>query len=158
VKSIIIKNLIINYPYVYKIFFGKTIPENRKKKKNSIFINLIKTGVSAKTAFFRKNPIAFRTLPKIIITLNDSVEFRGLINLNTKINYIDKATYEQLINVIIILNPNIEIISYSNHRVPFIKIYKNIRLAVKPIKYEICLFIIDVKTSYFLVLGIFFLI
>jgi hypothetical protein len=56
-----------------------------------------------------------------------------------------------------ILNLNIEIVSHSNHRVPFIKIYKNIRLAVKPIKYEIYLFIINVKTSYFLVLGAFFI-
>jgi hypothetical protein len=55
--------------------------------------------------------------------------------------------------VIIIPNLNIKIISYSNHRVPFIKVCKNIRLAIKFIKYEICLFIIDVKTSYFLILG-----
>jgi hypothetical protein len=52
-----------------------------------------------------------------------------------------------------ILNLNMEIISHSNHRVSFIKICENVRLAIKFIKYEVCLFIIDVKTSYFLVLG-----
>ena len=44
-------------------------------------------------------------------------------------------------------------ISYLNHRIPFIKVYKNIRLAVKPIKYEVCLFVIDIKTSHSLMLG-----
>jgi hypothetical protein len=83
-----------NYPYMYKIFFGKAILENRKKKKNSTFINSIKTGVSVRIVFFRKNPIIFRTLSKIIITLEDSVKFRGFINLNAEINYIDKITYE----------------------------------------------------------------
>jgi hypothetical protein len=77
---------------VYKIFFGKAIPKNRKKKKDSIIIN--KTSVSAKAASFRENPIAFRTLPKVIITLDDSVKLRGFINLGAEINYIDKATYE----------------------------------------------------------------
>jgi hypothetical protein len=47
-----------------------------------------------------------------------------------------------------------EIISYSNHRVSFIKICENIRLAVKLIKYEVYLFIIDVKTSHSFMLGI----
>jgi len=53
-----------------------------------------------------------------------------------------------------ILSLNIKIVSYSNHRVPFIKICKNVRLAVKFIKYEICLFVIDIKTSHFLMLDI----
>jgi hypothetical protein len=117
----------------------------------------MRTGVSAKIISFRENPIAFRILSKIIITLNDSIEFRGLINSNAEINYIDKTTYEQLTDMIIILNLNIEIVSHSNHRVLFIRIYKNVRLAIRPIKYEICLFIIDVKTSYFLVLDISFI-
>jgi hypothetical protein len=84
----------INCPHVYKTFFGKAISENRKKKKDSITVNSIRTGVSVKTAFFRENPVTFRTLFKVIITLNDSVEFRGLINLDAEINYIDKATYK----------------------------------------------------------------
>jgi hypothetical protein len=46
-----------------------------------------------------------------------------------------------------------EMVSYSNHRIFFMEIYKNIRLAVRPIKYEIYLFIIDIKTSHFLMLG-----
>jgi hypothetical protein len=46
-----------------------------------------------------------------------------------------------------------EIISHSNHRILFIEICENIRLAVRLIKYEICLFVIDVKTSYFFILG-----
>jgi hypothetical protein len=83
-----------NYPYVYKTFFGKTISKNRKKKKNSVIINSMRTGVSAKAASFRENPVIFRTLPRVIITLNDSVKLRGLINLSAEINYIDKATYK----------------------------------------------------------------
>jgi hypothetical protein len=59
--------------------------------------------------------------------------------------------------MIIILSLNIEIISHSNYRVPFIRVYENVRLAVRPIKYEIYLFIIDVKTSHFLILGALFI-
>jgi hypothetical protein len=46
-----------------------------------------------------------------------------------------------------------EIISHSNHYIPFMRVCKNVRLAVKLIKYEIYLFIIDIKTSHFLMLG-----
>jgi len=116
-------------------------------------VNSIWTGVNARVASFRKNPIIFRTLFKVIITLDDSVKLRGLINSDAEINYIDKATYKQLTDVIIILNLNIKMVSYSNYRIPFIRIYENIRLAVKLIKYEIYLFIIDVKTSHFLIFG-----
>jgi hypothetical protein len=56
-----------------------------------------------------------------------------------------------------ILSLNMEIISYSNYRVFFMGVCKNVRLAVKFIKYEVCLFVIDVKTSYSLILGIFFI-
>jgi hypothetical protein len=59
--------------------------------------------------------------------------------------------------MIIILSLNIEIISHSNYRIFFIKIYENVRLAVRPIKYEICLFIIDVKTSHSLILDTLFI-
>jgi hypothetical protein len=52
-----------------------------------------------------------------------------------------------------ILSLNMEMVSYSNYRVFFIGVCENVRLAVKLIKYEICLFVIDVKTSYFLMLG-----
>jgi hypothetical protein len=152
-EGVTVKNLMANYSYIYKIFFGKAIPENRKKKKNSAIINSIRTGVNAKIVFFRENPVAFRILSKIIITLNDSVKLRGLINSNAEINCIDKATYEQLTGVIMILSLNIEIVSHSNYRISFIEICKNVRLAVKSIKYEVCLFIIDVKMSYSLVLG-----
>jgi hypothetical protein len=127
--------------------------KTERKKKDSTAINTIRASVNAKIVSFRENPVAFRTLSKIIITLDDSVELRGLINLGAKINYIDKATYEQLTGVIIILNLNIKMVSHSNYRVPFIRIYENVRLAVRLIKYEICLFIIDIKTSHFLILG-----
>jgi hypothetical protein len=56
-----------------------------------------------------------------------------------------------------ILSLNMEMVSHSNYRVPFIGVCKNVRLAIKLIKYEICLFVIDVKTSHFLMLGIFFI-
>jgi hypothetical protein len=153
VEGITVRDLITNCPHVYKIFFERAIPENRKEKKDSVIINSIRTGVSAKIVFFRENPIIFRTLPKIIITLNDSVKLRGLINLDAEINYIDKAIYKQLTGVVIILNLNIEMISHSNHRIFFIGIYKNVRLAIRFIKYEVYLFVINVKTSYFLMLG-----
>jgi hypothetical protein len=52
-----------------------------------------------------------------------------------------------------ILNLNIEMISHSNYRILFIRICENVRLAIRLIKYEIYLFIIDVKTSYSLILG-----
>jgi hypothetical protein len=120
-------------------------------------MNLIRTGVNVKITFFRKNPVAFRILPKITVMLDDSVEFRGFINLDAEINCIDKITYKQLTDIIIILNLNMEIISHSNYRIFFIKICKNVRLAVRSIKYKICLFVIDVKTSHFLVLGTFFI-
>jgi hypothetical protein len=46
-----------------------------------------------------------------------------------------------------------EIVFYSNYRVFFMRIYENVRLAVRPIKYEVYLFIINIKTSHSLVLG-----
>jgi hypothetical protein len=49
-KGVIIKDLIINYSHVYKIFFGEAIPENRKRKKNSIVIN--RTSVNVRVTFF----------------------------------------------------------------------------------------------------------
>jgi hypothetical protein len=157
VKNVTVRDLITNYLYVYKTFFGRAIPKNRKKKKDSVIINSIRTNVNVKVVFLRENPIIFRTLFKIIITLDDSVELRGLINLDAEINYIDKVTYKQLTGMIIILNLNIKMISHSNHRVSFIRICENVRLAVRSIKYEVYLFIIDVKTSHSLVLGIFFI-
>jgi hypothetical protein len=94
VKGVTVKDLMANCPYMYRTFFEKTTPENRKEKKNSIIINLMRTGVSARIVFFRENPVTFRTSFRVTITLNDSVEFRGLINLDAEINYIDKVTYE----------------------------------------------------------------
>jgi hypothetical protein len=154
VKGVTVKDLIANYSHVYKTFFRKTTSENRKEKKDSIIINTIRISVNAKAVFFRENPVTFRILFKVIITLDDSVELRGLINLGAEINYIDKSTYEQLTGIVIILNLNMEMISHSNHRVLFIGIYENVRLAIRLIKYEICLFIINIKTSHFLILDI----
>jgi hypothetical protein len=82
----------VNYSHVYRTFFGKAIPEKRKKKKDSAVIN--KTSVNVKAVFFRENPITFRILFRVTITLNDSVELRGLINLGAEINCIDKTTYK----------------------------------------------------------------
>jgi hypothetical protein len=152
-KDVTVKNLIVNYPYVYKTFFERAASKTRKEKKDLTTINMMRTSVNAIIAFLRENPITFRTSPKITITLNDLVELRGLINLDAEINYIDKTIYKQLLKMVIILNPNIEMVSHSNYRISFIRIYENIRLAVRPIKYEVCLFIIDVKTSHFLMLG-----
>jgi hypothetical protein len=157
VEGVTVGDLITNYPHVYRIFFGKATPENRKEKKDSVAVNLMRTGVSVKAAFFRENPVAFRILFRVIVTLDDSVEFRGLINSNAEINYIDKVTYKQLTDMVMTLSPNIKMISHSNYRVSFIRVCENIRLAVGPIKYEVCLFVIDVKTSYSLVLGVFFI-
>jgi hypothetical protein len=142
-----------NCLYVYRIFFGRAIPENRKEKKDSVSMNSMRTGVSVKTASLRENPVAFRTSPRVIITLDDSMELRGLINLGVEINCIDKATYEQLTGVVMTLSLNIEMVSHSNHRIPFMGVCENVRLAVRPIEYKVCLFVIDVKMSYFLVLG-----
>jgi hypothetical protein len=50
-----------------------------------------------------------------------------------------------------------EMVSHSNYRVLFMGICENVRLAIKLIKYEVCLFIINVKTSHFLVLGALFI-
>ena len=91
-KGVIVKDLIVNYSHMYKTFFGRAIPENRKEKKDSVTIN--RTSVSVRAAFLRENPITFRTLPKVTVTLNDSVELRGFINSGAEINYIDKVTYE----------------------------------------------------------------
>jgi hypothetical protein len=119
-------------------------------------VNTIRTSVNVKIVFSRENPVAFRILFRVIITLNNSVEFRGFINLNIEINCIDKTIYEQLLDMIIILSLNMKIVSHSNYRVSFMGICENVRLIIRFIKYEVCLFIIDVKMSYFFMLGIFF--
>jgi hypothetical protein len=93
-KGVTVKDLMANYPHIYRTFFERAISENRKKKKDSIIVNSIRTGVNARIIFFRENPIAFRTLFRVIVTLDDSVELRGFINLGAEINCIDKATYK----------------------------------------------------------------
>jgi hypothetical protein len=93
-EGVTVRNLIANYSYIYRIFFGRATPKNRKKKKNSAIINSMRTGVNVKIVFFRENPITFRTLPRITITLNNSIKLRDLINLDAEINYINKVTYE----------------------------------------------------------------
>jgi hypothetical protein len=93
-EGVIVRNLITNYSHVYKTFFGRAISKNRKEKKDSIIIDTIRASVNAKAAFFRENPVTFRISSKIIITLDDSVELRGLIDLDAEINYIDKAIYK----------------------------------------------------------------
>jgi hypothetical protein len=50
-----------------------------------------------------------------------------------------------------------EMVFHSNHCVFLIGVCENVRLAVRFIKYEIYLFIIDVKMSHFLVLSVFFI-
>jgi hypothetical protein len=157
VKGVTVGNLMANYFYVYRTFFERAISKNRRKKKDSIVVNTIRTSVNARAAFFRKNPVTFRTLFRVIITLNDSVELRGFINLNAEINYIDKVIYKQLSGVIMTLSLNMKMISHSNHRIFFMGVCENVRLAVRLIKYEVYLFIIDVKTSYFLMLDAFFI-
>jgi hypothetical protein len=93
-KGVTVKNLMANCPHIYKTFFGRATSENRKKKKDSIIVNTMRTSVNVKIVFFRKNLITFRISLRIIVTLNDSVEFRGLINLDAEINCIDKVTYK----------------------------------------------------------------
>jgi hypothetical protein len=152
-EGVTVGDLMANYLYVYRIFFGRATPENRKEKKDSVFVNSMRTGVNARAVSLRENPVAFRTLFRVTVTLDDSVKFRGLINLGAEINCIDKATYEQLTGVVITPSPNMEMVSHSNYRVLFMGVCKNVRLAVKLIEYEVCLFVIDVKTSHFLMLG-----
>jgi hypothetical protein len=130
VKGVIIRDLMANYFYVYRIFFGRAIPKNRKKKKDSAVVNLMRTGVSARIVSFRENLITFRILFRVTITLDNSVELRDFIDFGAEINYINKATYKQLTGMIIILSLNMEIVSHSNYRVSFIGICKNVRLVI----------------------------
>jgi hypothetical protein len=51
-EGVTVKNLIINYSYVYRTFFGRAIPENRKEKKDSITVNTMRASVNVKVAFF----------------------------------------------------------------------------------------------------------
>jgi hypothetical protein len=83
-----------NCSHVYKTFFGKAISKSRKKKKDLIIINSVRTSVNAKVTFFRENPVTFRILFRVTVTLDDSIKFRGLINIGAEINCIDKAIYK----------------------------------------------------------------
>ena len=79
---------------MYRTFFGRTASETRKKKKDSVTENTMRTSVNIIIIFFRENPVVFRTLSRVIIMLDDSVKLRGFINLDVEINYIDKTTYK----------------------------------------------------------------
>jgi hypothetical protein len=94
VKNVTVKDLIANYLHIYKTFFGRQTSKTRGKKKDSITVNTMRTSVNVIAASLRKNPVVFRTSPRVTITLSDSIKLRGLINLNAEINYIDKATYK----------------------------------------------------------------
>jgi hypothetical protein len=94
VKGVIVRDLMANYFYIYKIFFERQVSETRKKKKDSAAVNTMRTSVNVIAVFFRENPVAFRTLSRVTVTLNDSVELRDFINSDVEINYIDKAIYK----------------------------------------------------------------
>jgi hypothetical protein len=70
-------------------------------------------------------------------------KLRGLIDTGAEINVIIKEIYANLPGLVMTENPEMAIISYFNHYIPFLGVCEDVKVIVKDIKYNVCIFVID---------------
>jgi hypothetical protein len=107
--------------------------------------------------FLRGNPLAFRLFSRITVIFENLFKFRGLIDTGAEINVIIKKIYANLPGLVITENPEITIISHSNYYIPFLGVCEDVKVTVKNIEYNICIFVINFQTNHALVLGVSFI-
>jgi hypothetical protein len=103
----------------------------------------------------RGNPLTFRSSFWMTVTFENLLKFRGLIDTGAEINVMTKEVYASLSGLIMTENPEIAIIFYSNHYIPFLGVCEDVKVIVKNIEYNVCIFVIDFQANHALVLGVF---
>jgi hypothetical protein len=107
--------------------------------------------------FLRGNPLTFRLFLRMTVTLENLFKFRGLIDTGAEINVIIKEIYASLPGLVMTENLEITIVSHSNYYIPFLKVCEDVKVTVKDIKYNVCIFVINFQANYALVLGALFI-
>jgi hypothetical protein len=93
--------------------------------------------------FLRGNPLTFRLFLRMTITLESLFKFRGLIDTGAEINVITKKIYASLPGLIMTENPEMAIVFYFNYHIPFLGVCEDVKVTVKNIEYDVCIFVID---------------
>ena len=93
--------------------------------------------------FLRGTPLVFRSFPRMTVIFENLFKFRGFIDTDAEINVMIKEIYANLPNLVIIENPEIAIIFHFNYYIPFLEICENVKVIVKNIEYNVCIFVIN---------------
>jgi hypothetical protein len=107
--------------------------------------------------FLRGNPLAFRLFSRMTVIFEGLFKLRGLIDTGAEINVMIKEVYASLFGLVMIENPEIAIISYFNYHIPFLRVCEDVKVIVKNIEYNVCIFVINLQVNYVLVLGVSFI-
>src|SRR5450755_1563006 len=107
--------------------------------------------------FLRGNPLTFRLFSRMTVIFEGLLKFRGLIDTGAEINVMIKEVYASLPGLVMTENPEIAMISHSNHHIPFLGVCEDVKVTVKNIEYNVCIFVVDFQTNHALVLGAFFI-
>ena len=98
---------------------------------------------SREKRFLRGNPLVFRLFPRMTVTLESLLKLRGFIDTGAEIDVITKEIYASLPGLVIIENPKIVMVSHSNHHIPFLGVCEDVKVIIKNIEYNVCIFVID---------------
>ena len=71
------------------------------------------------------------------------LKLRGFIDTGAKINVITKKIYASLPGLVMIENFEMAIVFYSNYYILFLGVCEDVKVTVKDIEYDICIFVID---------------
>jgi hypothetical protein len=82
------------------------------------------------------------------VTLESLFKFRGLIDTGAEINVITKEIYASLPGLVMIENFEMAIISHFNYHIPFLGVCEDVKVIVKNIEYNVCIFVIDFQANY----------
>ena len=81
-------------------------------------------------------------------------KLRGLIDTGAEINVITKKIYASLPGLVMTENLEMAIVSHSNYHIPFLGVCEDVKVTVRNIEYNVCIFVIDFQTNHALVLGV----
>jgi hypothetical protein len=84
-------------------------------------------------------------------------KLRGLIDTGAEINVIIKEIYANLSDLVMTENSEMAIIFHFNYHIPFLGVCEDVKVTVRNIKYNVCIFVINFQANYALVLGVFFI-
>src|SRR5450755_2430114 len=90
--------------------------------------------------FLRGNPLAFRLFSRITVIFEGLLKLRGLIDTGAEINVITKKIYASLPGLVMTENPKMAMVSHSNYHIPFLGVCEDVKMTVKNIKYNVCIF------------------